>query len=151
MATLADAAPHPLANLPFRWNAIWKNGAPIAHSGPVHVSMNDYLIHRYRDVPRVGREGMILRHHWPETEGALGLWVGSLRDLRRQVSVSVWRDPEDLKRFVRSPRHLRIMREFRDVGSLYTNAWTSERLDRARIWREATDRLRGRVDGVSHH
>ncbi len=113
--------------------------------------MNDDLIHRYRDVPCVGREGMILRHHWPETEGALGLWVGSLRDLRRQVSVSVWRDPEDLKRFVRSPRHLRIMREFRTTGSLYTSAWEAERLDRALIWRQATDRLRGLVDGVPHH
>ncbi len=151
MATLADAAPNALANLPFRWNAIWKNGAPVTHTGPVHVSMNDYLIHRLRDVPRVGREGMSFRHHWPQTEGALGLWVGTWRGGRRQVSVSVWRSAEDLRRFVRSPRHLRIMREFRDAGALHTTAWTAERFDRALIWRQATDRLYGRVDGVPHH
>lgn len=140
-----------LGRLPFRWNAIWKEGAPQSFAGPVHVSMNDYLIHRLRDVPRVAREGFRLRRHWPETEGALGLWFASLKGGRRQVSVSVWRAPEDLLRFVRSPEHLRIMREYRDAGALYTNAWTAERLDRALIWRQALDRLQGRVEGVPHH
>ena len=134
-----------------RWSAIWKDGAPQDHSGPVHVSMNDYLIHRWWDIPRVAREGLLLRHRWPETEGALGLWFASLPSGRRQVSVSVWRNPDDLRRFVRSPQHLRIMREFRDAGALFTNAWTSEALDRTLIWSQADDRLEGRVDGVPHH
>ncbi len=151
MATHADAAPNALADLRFRWNAFWKNGAPIAHAGPVHVSMNDYLIHRIRDIPRVSWEGMIFRHRWPETEGALGLWFLSLRGARRQVSVSVWRDADDLQRFVRSARHLRITREFRTTGVLYRSTWTAERLDRALILRQANDRLRGRIDGVRHH
>src|SRR5262249_10433490 len=119
--------------------------------GAVHVSMNDYLIHRLRDVPRVALEGLRLRRRWPETEGALGLWFAAFKSGRRQVSVSVWRAPEDLRRFVRSPEHLRIMREFRDAGALYTNAWTSERLDPEAIWREAADRLAGRIPGVPHH
>jgi hypothetical protein len=113
--------------------------------------MNDYLIHRLRDIPRVALEGLRLRSDWPQTEGALGLWVASLRGGRRQVSVSVWRSPEDLRRFVRSPEHLRIMREYRDTGALYTNAWTAERFDRELVWVQANDRLRGRVDGVPHH
>jgi hypothetical protein len=113
--------------------------------------MNDYLIHRFRDVPRVAREGLQLRHDWPETEGALGLWFAALSCGRRQVSVSVWSSPEDLKRFVRSPTHLRIMREHRTTGALYTNAWTADRLDRALIWRQAVDRLMGRVAGIRHH
>jgi hypothetical protein len=62
----------------------------------------------------------------------------------------VWRDADDLQRFVRSPRHLRIMREFRTAGVLYRSTWTAERLDRALILRQANDRLRGRIDGVSH-
>jgi hypothetical protein len=130
---------------------LWKDGVPGAHSGPVHVSMNDYLVHRVRDIPRVALEGMRLRGAWPQTEGALGLWFASFRHGRRQVSISVWRSPEDLKRFVRSPAHLRIMREYRDAGALHTNAWTAERLDRALIWTQAVDRLEGRVDGVPHH
>jgi hypothetical protein len=134
-----------------RWNAIWKSGAPASHAGPVHVSMNDYLVHRWRDVPRVAREGMRLRRRWPQTEGALGLWFATIDNPRRQVSVSVWRSPEDLRRFVGSPEHLRIMREHRGTGALFTNAWTAERLDRELIWQQAVDRLRGRVEGVPHH
>jgi hypothetical protein len=136
---------------PIRWNALWKSGATAAPAGPVHVSMNDYLIHRARDIPGVAREGLRFRHQWPATPGALGLWVAALRLGRRQISVSVWRDAEDLKRFVRSPQHLRIMREFRHAGALYTTAWTAERLDRGLIWHQANDRLRGRVAGVPHH
>jgi hypothetical protein len=131
---------------------LWKEagpGTPIA--GPVHVSMNDYLIHRVSDVPRVAWEGIRLRRQWPQTGGALGLWFAALRMGRRQVSVSVWRAPEDLRAFVRSADHLRIMREYRDVGELYTNAWTADTFDRDAIWQQAEDRLMGRVPGVRHH
>jgi hypothetical protein len=134
-----------------RRTAIWKNGSLEPPAGPVHVSMNDYLIHRVRDIPRVAQEGMRLRRRWPETEGALGLWFAAVGSPKRQVSVSIWRSPQDLKSFVRSPEHLRIMREYRDAGALYTNAWTAERFDRDLIWRQAADRLTGRVDGVPHH
>jgi hypothetical protein len=131
--------------------AIWKTGAPASRGdGPVHVSMNDYLVHRLRDIPRVAREG-ILRRHWPQTPGALGLWFAAFKGGRRQVSISVWRGPEDLRAFVRSPAHQRIMRQYRNAGALYTNAWTAERLDRQLIWRQAADRLAGRIEGVPHH
>jgi hypothetical protein len=130
---------------------LWKPGSEAPPGGPVHVSMNDYLIHRLRDIPRVSYQGLWFRHHWPGTDGALGLWVAGLRAGRRSVSVSVWRDPDALRAFVRSPRHLRIMREYRDAGELFTNAWTAERFDRALIRGQALDRLRGRVAGVPHH
>jgi heme-degrading monooxygenase HmoA len=113
--------------------------------------MNDYLITRARDVPRVAMNGLRFRRAWPRTPGALGLWVASTGDGRRQVSVSVWRTPEDLKRFVRTPNHLRVMRDFRHAGHLYTNAWTAPRLDRALIWRQAYDRLTGELPDVPHH
>ena len=137
--------------MPFRLNAIWKRGSLHPGPGTVHVSMNDYLIHRLRDVPRVAREGMRLRREWPETEGALGLWMAAFKGGRRQVSISVWRGPEDLRRFVQSPVHLQIMREFRDAGALYTNAWTAECFDPALIWGQAIARLTGRIEGVRHH
>ena len=137
--------------MPFKLNAIWKMGSLDGGPGRVHVSMNDYLIHRLRDVPRVAREGLRLRRRWPETAGALGLWMAAFRGGRRQVSISVWRTPEDLQRFVRSPAHVRIMQQFRDAGALYTAAWTAERFDPALIWQQAIDRLRGRIEGVRHH
>jgi hypothetical protein len=43
------------------------------------------------------------------------------------------------------------MREHRNTGALYTNAWTAERFDRDLIWQQAADRLAGRIDGVPHH
>lgn len=129
----------------------WKTGGAADAEAPVHVSMNDYLIGRARDVPRVAIAGLRFRHAWPDTEGALGLWFAHTPSGRRQISVSVWRSPEDLRGFVRSPGHLRVIREFRHAGRLFTNAWTAERFDRATIWREAEDRLLGRVPGVTHH
>jgi len=130
---------------------LWKAGATQPPAGPVHVSMNDYLIHRYRDVPRVAREGMRFRRGWPHTEGALGLWFASTPDGRRQISVSIWRSPEDLELFVRAPEHLRVMRDFRPAGHLITSKWSAERLDPTLIWQQARDRLAGRVAGVEHH
>jgi hypothetical protein len=50
----------------------------------------------------------------------------------------------------RARRPARIMREHRQTGDLHTNAWTAERLDRALIWRQANDRLRGRAPGVPY-
>jgi len=132
---------------------VWKTGTvpvpPPASS--VHISMNDYLIHSARNVPHVAMAGLRFRQAWPSTEGALGLWVANTTSGRRQISVSIWQTPEHLQRFVRSPAHLKIMREFRDAGDLLTNAWTAERFDRSLIWRQAEDRLLGRVPGVPHH
>ena len=135
----------------FHFNALWKTGALAPADGSVHVSMNDYAIRRVRDVPRVVAAGLRLRRGWPETEGALGLWVAAFRAGLRQVSISIWRAPEDLRRFVRSPAHLRIMHDFADVGALITTAWTAERFDPELIWQQGVDRLRGRVAGVRHH
>jgi hypothetical protein len=113
--------------------------------------MNDYLIHRSRDVPRVAVAGLRFRRAWPRTRGALGLWVASTTDGRRQISVSVWRTPEDLQHFVRSAAHLKVMRDFRGAGDLHTNAWTAARFDRSLIWRQAQDRLTGQIPDVLHH
>ena len=134
-----------------RLTALWKAGSLQPGSGPVHVSMNDYLVRRLRDIPGVALAGLRLRRGWPQTQGALGLWVASFRFGRRQVSVSIWRSADDLRGFVRSHEHIRIMNEFRDVGVLYTNAWTAERFNAESIWQQAVERLTGAIDGVRHH
>ena len=63
---------------------IWKLGERPAPDGPVHVSMNDFVIHRLRDVPRVGWEGIGFRRNWPKTEGALGLCTAAEADQGRR-------------------------------------------------------------------
>ncbi|KAB2386210.1 DUF3291 domain-containing protein [Actinomadura montaniterrae] len=130
---------------------LWKNGDAAPAGGRVYVSMNDYLVHRLRDVPRVARAGMRFRRAWPETEGALGLWIAATGDGRRQISVSVWRDPADLRRFVHSAGHRQVVRDFRDAGDLINTAWTAERLDRRLIWHQAEERLTGLLSDVLHH
>lgn len=141
---------------PRRWrsrpNRLWKRGAkPQIATGPVHISMNDYWVYRWRDVPKIARIGMRFRRHWPETQGAVGLWFAAFSRGRRQVSVSVWRSPEDLQHFVHSPVHRQVMRDYRDAGLLYTTTWTAPAPDRRAIWAQADDRLKGRIDGVPHH
>jgi hypothetical protein len=136
--------------MPIALNRFYKHGSHVS-DGPVHVSMNDYLILRWRDVPRVALAGMRLRRQWPATPGAVGLWFASFSTGRRQVSVSIWRDAADLRRFVHSPQHRAIMHDFRDAGILYTTAWTAERPEPDLIWAQARERLTGRVEGVRHH
>ena len=130
---------------------IWKAGVVDAHEEPLHVSMNDFLIHDARDIPRVAIAGMRFRRAWPETDGAVGLWVASNPSGRRQISVSVWRDAAALLEFVRSPAHLQVMRDFRGAGNLITTKWAVAELDRAAIWRQAEDRLLGRLPGALHN
>jgi hypothetical protein len=43
-----------------RPTALWRTGSVDGFAGPVHVSMNDYLVHRRRDIPRVVREAFHL-------------------------------------------------------------------------------------------
>jgi hypothetical protein len=43
------------------------------------------------------------------------------------------------------------MREYRDTGLPYTSTWTADRFDPDLIWRQAMDRLHGRIEGVPHH
>lgn len=148
-------APPPSSSLPWysrvTLNRLWKRGSEQRATGPVHVSMNDYLITSWRDVPRVAAAGMRLRRGWPTLRGSVGLWFVGMRAGRRQISVSVWRGPEDLQAFVRTPQHRRLMTDFRDAGVLYTTAWVSEDPNRNAIWAQARDVLRGRVAGVPHH
>jgi hypothetical protein len=133
------------------WNAIWSRGAEPPGTGAVYVSMNDYLIYRALDVPRVAAEGMRLWWGWPRVPGTLGLCVAIFKTARRHVSISVWQTARDLAKFVHSADHLRIMHTYRGVGALYTHAWSADRFDRDGIWEEARVCLEGKRAGVRHH
>src|SRR5438128_1856235 len=122
---------------------IWRKGSTTPLDGPVHVSMNDYMAHRLRDVPAVRYEALRFAARWPRTEGALGLWVAAF-GARQSVSISVWRDPDDLRCFVRSPRHAAVMKRHRSTGDLVTTAWSAPRFDRNEIWRQGSTRVRGK-------
>ena len=53
--------------------------------------MNDHLIHRYRDVARVAREGMRFRRAWPQA----GHLITSKWRAERLDPTLIWRQPGD--------------------------------------------------------
>jgi hypothetical protein len=122
--------------------ALWKQG-PAALSGPVLVSITDFELHRVRDMPRVYVEGARLRRAWPSIGGALGMWLWMKPLRKRAGSVSVWSSEEDLRRFVRWPRHVAVMRRYRDAGELSSTSWAETGFDAPAVWARAAARLGG--------
>jgi heme-degrading monooxygenase HmoA len=120
----------------------WKAG-PEAGDGPVFVSVTDFRVRRYRDLPRVWLAGLRLRRAWPEMPGAVGMWLWAEPSKRRGGSVSVWRSPDDLDAFVRWPPHLEVMRRFRSAGEIEADSWEASRCERREIWARAQDALAG--------
>lgn len=111
-----------------------------ANSDGVIVSVTDFAAARLRDAPMIALTGMRLREGWYAMPGAVGLWLWSLPLERRSGSVSVWTSDEDLRRFVKLPAHLAIMRRFKKAGRLRSATWHAERfaatatMGRARRW-----------------
>jgi hypothetical protein len=121
--------------------AQWTDGPFTAEDGPVLVSVTDFHIARGRDLPVVWTEGLRLRRAWPTMTGAIGLWLWAKPLRKRSGSVSVWRSEDDLRRFVRWPRHVAIMRRYREAGELTSWTWLAEHFDAAEIWGAARQQL----------
>jgi hypothetical protein len=121
--------------------AQWTDGPFTADDGTVLVSVTDFHIARGRDLPVVWTEGLRLRRAWPAMTGAIGLWLWAKPLRKRSGSVSVWRSEDDLRRFVRWPRHVAIMRRYREAGELASWTWLAERFDAAEIWCAARQQL----------
>jgi hypothetical protein len=121
--------------------APWKPGPARSSDAAVFVSVTDFAVARWRDVPIVWFAGLRLRRAWPRMTGAVGLWLWADPLKRRSGSVSVWRSEADLQRFVTWPVHVAIMRRFRDRGTLEAASWHADRFVRADVWREARRRL----------
>jgi hypothetical protein len=120
--------------------APWAPGPAAATTAGVVVSVTDFAVTRWRDVPRVASAGLRLRMGWYAMEGAVGLWLWSIPLQRRSGSISVWTGEEHLRRFVALPAHVAIMRRHRGDGSLESTDWRAERflaqdvLGAARRW-----------------
>lgn len=106
------------------------------------VSVTDFRLNRVGDLPAVRRAARRLVVHWPELEGAHGLWLWAAPLSRRCGAVAVWRDAEALRRFVAWPPHVVIMRQYRGRGTLTSTTWTAERFDPATTWARARAVLR---------
>ena len=120
---------------------IWTAGPHAPGEESVLVSITDFHIHRARDLPAAWAEGLRLRRVWPEMAGAAGMWLWAKPLRKRSGSVSIWRSPDDLQRFVRWPRHIDIMRRYRSAGELTSSTWQVEHFDAREIWAAARRRL----------
>ena len=130
--------------------ASWTEGPADANGRAVLVSVTDFQVVRAPDVARAWLQGLRLRRAWPSLPGAIGLWLWAKPLSKRSGSVSVWRSEEDLRRFVRLPRHVEIMRRYRGAGELTATAWWTEGFDASEIWMAAERRLRGDDPELGH-
>ncbi|MEW9550697.1 antibiotic biosynthesis monooxygenase [Nonomuraea sp. NPDC050783] len=112
----------------------WIAGPAPAGPGPLVVALTDYRAHRLLDLPGIARQGLALSRLWPELPGAVGMWLWSDLPGRRAGSLSVWRSEADLRAFVRLPEHVRIMRAYRDRGTLRSRTWEIATLEGADLW-----------------
>jgi heme-degrading monooxygenase HmoA len=123
--------------------ALWTPGPAESAEGPFVISLTDYTTHRWRDVPGVALSGLRLSRAWPTMPGAVGLWLWSDLPRRRSGSISIWTSEDDLRRFVRWPVHLAIVRKYRSRGRLTASSWEAERFVKPDVLREARRRLLG--------
>jgi hypothetical protein len=119
---------------------LWIDGPAHPDDQPVLVSFTDFHVPGLRDTMGAWVQGFRLRRAWPTMPGALGLWLWAKPLRRRSGSVSVWRSEDDLRRFVAWPRHVAIMRSYRNAGELTSTMWWAERFDPAEIWAAAAPR-----------
>ncbi|MEW2555514.1 hypothetical protein ACWGRF_34400 [Streptomyces zhihengii] len=110
------------------WTTSWQPGPAGEPTGTeqVVVSVTEFVAHRRAGTVPVAVAGLRLRRTWPNTPGALGMWLwldpNPVRP--RSGSVAVWRSARDLTAFVARPDHRRIVRTHRDRGVTRSATWT---------------------------
>lgn len=120
----------------------WASGPVRAPEGPVVVSVTEFVPHTLRHVHAFVLDGLRLREGWYAMEGAVGLYLYGQPARRRGGSVSVWTESAALRRFIRLPRHVEIMRTYRPLGTVRATTFEAA-FDRNEVKRRALDWLRG--------
>jgi hypothetical protein len=100
----------------------------------VVVSLTEFTAARLRDLPAIARDGTALSRGWWAMPGAIGVVLYLDVAQKRGGSLSVWETEEDLRRFVRLPRHLAIMRAYRDRVTVRAATWRMEELRLRDAW-----------------
>lgn len=115
----------------------WQAG-PEAHApGPVLVSVTEFTARRHTQTVPIALSGLRLRRRWPQTPGAVGMWLWIDPWRKRSGSVSIWTGERSLYAFVGRPDHVRIVRAHRDRGAMRATAWMADRLDTGAAWAAA--------------
>ena len=119
----------------------WKKGPAPEAAGPVLVSLTDFRVDRFRDLPAIALDALRIRQGWMRREGSLGLtlWVQPLR--RRLGSLSAWRTEGDLSRWLSSADHRHVVRKYGTrMHNVSSATWSAERFVLSEAWAEAAKR-----------
>ncbi|MFH8489626.1 hypothetical protein [Streptomyces longisporoflavus] len=115
----------------------WQAGPEAHATGPALVSVTEFTALRHSHTAAIALAGLRLRRSWPETPGAVGMWLWIDPWRKRSGSVSVWTGERSLYAFVGRPDHVRIVGAHKDRGTMRATAWTSDRFDPDAAWAAA--------------
>ncbi|HZU82931.1 MAG TPA: hypothetical protein VE987_08450 [Polyangiaceae bacterium] len=115
---------------------------PAAMRGSIFVSATRFTYRRSWHMPFVLWHGLALRRRWGRVEGAVGLFSAASLLGRTTYTVTAWRSEQELRGWMRSPYHLRLMQDYRGcLESAAAVSWRTERFEPEEAWREAMSRL----------
>jgi len=120
----------------------WQPGPEDGTLSPVVVSFTDFRATSEQDLAEVFQTGLELAKSWPIMAGAVGLWLWAKPEELRGGSVSVWENPEDLRRFVRWPVHLAIIKSWRDRIEVLSERWDDPCFSVEEAWSRAEEHMR---------
>ena len=118
----------------------WMPGPHDPADAPVVVSVTEFTSQQRRALGGIAFNGLRMREGWYAMPGAVGLWLWSLPATPRSGSISVWRNEDDLERFVSLPHHVDIMKHYGSRGSVRSTKWHAQQfqarvtVERARAW-----------------
>ena len=119
----------------------WVKG-PAATSGTVFVSATRFTYRRSWHMPFVFAHGMLLRSRWSMIDGAVGMLTGADLPARSTYTLSAWLSEAHLHRWLESPRHARLMRDYRHyLESSSAVTWLAAAFEPRAAWSEALSRL----------
>jgi hypothetical protein len=101
------------------------------------VSFTDFHSDSEEDWQQIAALGMKLADSWPIMRGAVGLWLWGKHVELRGGSLSVWDSHADLRRFIRWPVHVAIMKNWRGRIRVRSASWDDERFVPPQAWLRA--------------
>lgn len=120
----------------------WKRGVA-SDAGPAYlVSATRFVYRRRSYLALVSYHAWRLRRAWGSREGSVGLMTGAEMGAPITYSLSVWANEDGLRKFLRAPDHLKLMRSFRPrLAASQSVTWKTDQLMPEELWREGMRRL----------
>jgi hypothetical protein len=120
----------------------WKSGPLDGAETPAFVSATRFTYKHWWHLILVFWHGYHLRRQWPTLNGAVGVSIGADLSQRSTYTISVWQSEAHLFVWLRSPAHLKLMRDFRmRLESSDAISWNVEKFQLRAAWTHAMHTL----------